>query len=210
MILTALGDPPPDIPIEAAARVLGEGGIVGIPTDTVYGVAADPFHSGASDRLFSLKRRPRSFELPVLVADVDQALSLAVAVPDVARALMRRWWPGALTLVVPRRPDLVADLGEEDATIGLRCADHPVPLALCRMFGPIAVTSANRHGDPPATSAEEVVAAFGPSVELVLDAGPCRGEASTVVDCTGMEPHLLRAGALSWERIRASGDDGSR
>ena len=202
-IVSARGDPAPPGAIAAAARALAAGDIVGIPTDTVYGLAADAFHTGASDRLFSLKRRPRSVELPVLVAGVDQALGLAIAVPASARRLMERFWPGAVTLVLPRRPDLNADLGDEDATIGMRCAAHPVPLALCAAVGPLATTSANRHGQPPATTAEAVAAALGPAVELILDAGPCSELASTVVDCTGVEPRLLREGRVAWSEIQA-------
>jgi L-threonylcarbamoyladenylate synthase len=202
-ILPALGDPPPAESIAAAARALAAGDIVGIPTDTVYGLAADPFSSGASDRLFSVKRRPRTVELPVLVADIAQALSLAIAVPASARRLMERFWPGALTIVLPRRPDLNADLGTDDATIGMRCADHPVPLALCNAVGPLATTSANRHGEDPATTAAELAAALGAAVTVVLDGGACAGTASTVVDCTGVDPRLLREGGVSWSEIQA-------
>ncbi len=202
-IIGAAGDPPSEQSIAAAARALAAGDIVGIPTDTVYGLAADAFSSGASDRLFSVKRRPRNVELPVLVADIAQALDLAVAVPASARRLMERYWPGALTIVLPRRPDLNADLGADDATIGMRCAAHPVPLALCAAVGPLATTSANRHGDAPATTAAELAAALGPSVTLILDAGPCSGRASTVVDCTGVDPRLLREGGVSWSEIQA-------
>ena len=182
-----------------AVAALRAGDIVGVPTDTVYGLAADPFRSGAADRLFRAKGRPRNVELPVLVADVDQALGLVTSVPAVARRLMEAHWPGALTLVLPRRPDLDADLGDDDATIGLRCPDHPVPLAICRGLGPVATTSANRHGDPPATTAAAVAGL--PGVDLVLDAGTCEGAPSTVLDCTGDEPRLLRAGRIPWEAL---------
>jgi tRNA threonylcarbamoyl adenosine modification protein (Sua5/YciO/YrdC/YwlC family) len=138
----------------------------------------------------------------LLVAGEDQALQLATAVPDCARRLMARFWPGALTIVLPRREDLAADLGEEDATIGLRCPNHPVPLALCRALGPIATTSANRHGFPAVTTAEALVAAL-PGVALVLDAGTCDHPSSTVVDTTGEVPKLLRAGSIDWEQIRS-------
>src|ERR1700730_15622570 len=147
-VVPALGDPPPQAAIEGAVKAPGVAHIVGLPTDTVYGLAADPFRAGATDRLFVLKRRPRTVELPVLVADEHQALSMAVAVPASARRLMERYWPGPLTLVLPRRPDLNADLGQDDATVGVRCPAHPVPLALCRVVGPLATTSANRHGQP--------------------------------------------------------------
>jgi L-threonylcarbamoyladenylate synthase len=201
-IVDARGDPPPPEALGAAAAILRAGGIAGVPTDTVYGLAADPFRAGATDRLFKLKRRPRTFELPVLVADAEQALTLATTVPAAAARLMDRFWPGALTLVLPRRQDLNADLGSDDATIGLRCPDHPVPRALCAEVGPIATTSANRHGDAPAETAA-AVAALGPLVDVVLDAGTCSGAPSTVVDCTGEEPRLLRQGSVGWDEILA-------
>ncbi|MGH9127102.1 MAG: L-threonylcarbamoyladenylate synthase [Acidimicrobiales bacterium] len=202
-IVDAHGDPPPTAAIEAAAAVLRAGGIAGVPTDTVYGVAADPFRAGATDRLFKAKGRPRTFELPVLVADVEQALSVATMVPPAAERLLARFWPGALTVVLPRRPDLNADLGSDDETIGLRCPDHPVPRALCRLVGPIATTSANRHGEAPASTAAGVLEQLGTRVEIVLDAGTCAGSPSTVVDCTGAEPRLLRLGRLPWELVLA-------
>jgi L-threonylcarbamoyladenylate synthase len=199
-IVPAFGDPPPDDAIAAAAAALREGDIVGVPTDTVYGLAADPWHSGAADRLFRVKARPRSMELPLLVADEAQALALAIAVPLAARRLMEAFWPGPLTIVLPRQEDVDADLGDEDATIGLRCPDHPVPLALCRAVGPIATTSANRHGEPPVTSAGALASGLH-GVALVLDAGLCDGAPSTVVDSTGEIPKLLREGDIGWDRI---------
>ena len=203
-IVPAFGDPPPSRAVEQAVKALAAGQVVALPTDTVYGLAADPFTTGGADRLFLVKRRPREMELPVLVADEEQALSLATAVPPSARRLMERFWPGALTVVLPRSPELVADLGADDATVGLRCPAHPVPLALCRTHGPIATTSANHHGEPTATTAAEVVEVFGEAVAVVLDGGTCTGAASTVVDCTGVEPKLLREGRIPWDEVRAA------
>jgi tRNA threonylcarbamoyl adenosine modification protein (Sua5/YciO/YrdC/YwlC family) len=203
-ILPAAGDPPPEASVAAALEALADGRIVGIPTDTVYGLAADPFRPGATERLFEAKRRSRDVDLPVLVASIDQAMSLTTAVPDVAAALMRRYWPGPLTLVLPRRPDLTADLGEDEATIGIRCPAHPVPLALCAKGGPIATTSANLHGEPTSQTAEEVVAVFGDAVAVVLDGGRRAGSPSTVVDCTGTEPRLLREGRVAWSEVQAA------
>ncbi|MGH9076755.1 MAG: L-threonylcarbamoyladenylate synthase, partial [Acidimicrobiales bacterium] len=119
-VLAAGGEPPPEAAVGAAVAALGAGDIVGLPTDTVYGLAADPFQSGATDRLFRIKGRPRNVELPVLVADAGQARGLTMALPAAAERLMARFWPGPLTLVLPRRADLAADLGEDDATIGIR------------------------------------------------------------------------------------------
>ena len=203
-LVPAAGDPPPPAAIEAAAKALAAGQLVCLPTDTVYGLAADPFHTGAVDRVFAAKRRPRDLELPMLVADVYQALELAAGVPSAARRLMSRFWPGALTIVLPRRPDLDADLGSDDATIGVRCPNHAVPRALCRAVGPIATTSANVHGDATPPTAPEVAAVFGESVAVVLDAGPCVGSPSTVVDCTGTEVKLLREGRVAWGEIEAA------
>lgn len=202
--MRAFGDPAPSPAVEQAVKALAAGQVVAVPTDTVYGLAADPFSTGGADRLFLLKRRPREMELPVLVADEEQALSLATAVPDAARRLMAAFWPGALTVVLPRSPDLVADLGADDATVGLRCPAHPVPQALCRAYGPIATTSANRHGEPTATTAAEVAAVFGDAVAVVLDGGPCTGAPSTVVDCTGAQPKLLRDGRIPWDEVLAA------
>lgn len=187
----------------AALRALDDGRVVAVPTDTVYGLAVDPFRPSAADRLFALKRRPRTVDLPLLVAGTDQVPTVATAVPQVAELLMVRFWPGPLTLVVPRRPDLEADLGDDEATVGVRCPDHPVPLVLCRRHGPLATTSANLHGQPTMTTAAEVGAALGDSVEVVLDAGPCTGLPSTVVDCTGEEPKCLREGRIPWAELEA-------
>jgi L-threonylcarbamoyladenylate synthase len=203
-VIAAYGEHPPEDAIVLAVKALSGGDIIGLPTDTVYGLAADPFHTGASDRLFRLKGRPRSVELPVLVGSQAQALALCTAVPSSARRLMRLYWPGPLTLVLPRRPDLDADLGEEDATIGIRCPAHPVPLAVCEQIGPIATTSANRHKEAALTTAKEVSESLGAELALVLDAGLCDGLPSTVVDCTGESPKVLREGRLSSEEIAAA------
>ncbi len=203
-VIVAEGDPPPAEAVEAAARALTAGQVVGLPTDTVYGLAVDPFRPGAAERIFRAKRRPRQVELPVLVADEDQVAALAAAVPDVARRLMDRHWPGALTLVLPRRSGLGADLGTSESTVGVRCPDHPVPVAVCRVVGPLATTSANLHGEPPLTRAADVAGAFGDAVPVVLDGGTCAGAPSTVVDCTGPEPELLREGRISWQEVLAA------
>lgn len=203
-ILPALGDPPPQPSLARAVDLLASGFPLGIPTDTVYGLAVNPFVPGAADRIFEAKRRPRDVDLPVLVCDVHQAMSLATAVPDIAAELMEAFWPGPLTLVIPRRPDLTADLGDDEATIGVRCPDHPVPRALCRDAGPLATTSANLHGQPTSVSAAEVAEVFGESVPIVLDGGTCKGSPSTVVDCTGHEPRLLREGRIPWSQIEAA------
>lgn len=201
LVLPAEADVDAVVAIDAAVAALRRGEVVAVPTDTVYGLAADPRQPGAPERLFAAKERPRTVELPVLVADHEQALDLIVEPGDVARRCMQRWWPGPLTLVLVRRPGLGYDLGDNHRTIGLRCPDHPVPRAIAAALGPIATTSANRHGQPPLTTAQAVAAALGGAVGLILDAGVCNGAPSTVLDCTGPRPRLLREGALGFSTI---------
>jgi len=206
IVVPAAGYPPPAAAIEQAVRALAAGQLVGVPTDTVYGLAGDPFHAGTADRLFAAKRRPRQQELPVLVDGLAQALELTMGLPDAAGRLIERWWPGALTLVVARHPGVAMDLGSDDVTVGLRCPAHPVPRALCRAHGPLATTSANLHTRPTLATPAEIAEQFGRAVALILDAGPCTGTPSTVVDCTGVEVKLLREGRIAWADIQASLD----
>ena len=203
MIVSAVGEPPPPTAVLQAVRALSQGVPIGIPTDTVYGLAVDPFRPGATDRIFAVKRRPRDVSLPLLVSGLDQALSVSTAVPGVALELMDRYWPGPLTIVIPAAPGLGADLGDDELTVGVRNPDHPVPQALCAAVGPLATTSANRHGEPSLTTAREVAESFGDSVPVVLDAGVCAGSPSTVVDCTGHELKLLREGRIPWAELVA-------
>ena len=174
--------------IDRAADALVAGDAIAIPTDTVYGLAAL-----RADPLFTLKQRPREVEVPVLVAGVDQVALLAHELSAHAERLMARFWPGALTIVVRRR-------GGDD-TVGVRHPDHAVPVEVCRRVGPLATTSANLHGQPTATTAEAVEALFGETVPVVLDGGACTGSPSTVVDCTGPEPKLLRDGRIPWDEV---------
>jgi L-threonylcarbamoyladenylate synthase len=198
------GDPVDPDALEAARQALEAGFPVGLPTDTVYVLAVDPFVPGASDRLFALKRRPRDLDLPVLVATVDQALSLVTALPEPARRLMERCWPGPLTLVLPRDPELAADLGEDDLTVGVRMSNHPVLMALCQLVGPLGVATAGIQGERELETAQEVAATFGEAVPVVLDGGRCAGLAATVVDATGEDPHLIREGRLPWSAALAA------
>lgn len=187
-----------DEALEAAAHALDGGFVIAVPSDTGYALAADVSYTGAADRLFAMKHRSRSFALPMLVADVEQAMTLAVSVPRSAITLMDKFWPGALTLVLPRHPDFVADLGDDDDTVGVRCPDHIVPRLLCEEVGPLATTSANHSGTPTSSTAQQVVDVFRDAVELVLDGDVCDGPQATVVDCTGESPKLLREGAIPW------------
>ena len=191
--------------MDEVVEALRSGAVVAVPTDTVYGLAVDPSLPGATDRLFQLKGRPAGLALPVLVAALEQATGLAApaAMGSAARRLAGRFWPGALTLVVTRRPGLEWELGGDPATIGLRCPAADVARALCAAVGPLAVTSANRHGGAPACTAAEVEAMFG--VELpVVDGGRCQAPVSTVVDTTTEPPRCLRHGGVAWDDVLAA------
>ena len=179
-------------PLSAAIEALDRGQVVAIPTDTVYGLAARMDRPEARERIYELKRRPSGLELPVLVADADQAWGLALAVPAAAHRLADRFWPGALTIIVP---------AEGGGTVGLRVPANDLVVELCRACGPLATTSANLHGEPPLTTAIAVANAFGGDL-LVVDGGTCDGAASTVVDCTVDPPALLREGAISWTDVQ--------
>jgi L-threonylcarbamoyladenylate synthase len=187
----------------AAVAVLRAGGLVAIPTDTVYGVGVALGATDGLPRLFAAKDRPLDKAIVLLVADLEQAATFGVF-SSVARTLAERFWPGGLTLVLPQRPDcgLPAVLTGGAATIGLRVPDHDCPRSLARELGPLPVTSANVSGQSAARDAAAVVAQLGDRIDLVLDGGPARGgTASTVVDCSGDEPRILRAGAIASEAI---------
>jgi len=192
--------------LDEVVEALAAGRPVVLPTDTVYGVAVDPSRPGATDRLFEVKDRPTEAALPVLAADVDQAFALAGDVPAAARRLADAFWPGGLTLVVPRRPGLGYDLGGlDDLTIGVRVPDHDVVRALARRVGPLAATSANLHGRPTPGTAAGVVAELGDRVAVVLDGGVCAGAPSTVVACTADgSVTVLREGRIPSADVHAA------
>ena len=198
------GDPLDADVLETVRKTLAEGFPVGLPTDTVYVLAVDPFVAGASDRLFAVKRRPRDLDLPALVGTLQQALGLVTALPEPARRLMERCWPGPLTLVLPRHPELAADLGDDELTIGVRMSGHPVLLTLCGVVGPLGVATAGIQGGRELQTAEEVAETFGNAVPIVLDGGRCAGLPATVVDATGDDLHLIREGRLSWSDVLAA------
>jgi L-threonylcarbamoyladenylate synthase len=188
-----------------AIAVLRAGGIVALPTDTVYGIAVALSTPGGIERLFGVKRRPPDKGIMLLLDDTAQADRAGTMTPA-ATALAAAAWPGGLTVVVPQRPDVPwpAVLTGGAATIGLRVPDHAAPRALARGVGPLPTTSANLSGDPAADDAAGIIAQLGDAIELVLDGGPARsGPASTVVDCTAERPIILRVGAVPATEVAA-------
>ena len=175
------------------------GEVIVLPTDTVYGVGADAFLPDAVGAVLAAKGRGRQMPPPVLIPDVRTVDGLARDVPEAARALMREYWPGPLTVIVHAQPSLAWDLGETHGTVALRVPDHPAALALLARTGPLAVTSANKTGQPAATTAADARALLGDAVAVFLDAGDSPlGNASTIVDATddaGLR--VVRVGALT-------------
>ncbi|MDQ0371738.1 L-threonylcarbamoyladenylate synthase [Cellulomonas humilata] len=188
--------------LDEAVNVLSRGGLVVLPTDTVYGIAADAFTPPAVQALLDAKGRGRQMPPPVLIGDVRTLDGLATDVPAGARALAEAFWPGGLTLIVRAQPSLAWDLGETRGTVALRVPDHETALALLRRTGPLAVSSANRTGSPAAVTAQDAYDQLGDSVAVYLDGGDAPGQiASSIVDATGPTLRLVRVGALSLEQL---------
>ena len=189
--------------IAEAEAALRRGELVVLPTDTVYGIAAEAFDPVAVDGLLKAKGRGRDMPPPVLVGTVRAAMALVMDLADTGKDLIDEFWPGGLTLVCRSSPTLVWDLGETKGTVAVRMPLHHVALDLLKKTGPLAVSSANVSGQPPATTADEAMAQLGDSVSVYLDAGPCAGDVpSTIVDLTGSVPRLLRRGVISVERLQ--------
>jgi L-threonylcarbamoyladenylate synthase len=187
-----------------AETALRRGKLVVIPTDTVYGIAAEAFDPVAVDGLLKAKGRGRDMPPPVLVGTVRAAMALVMELGDAGKDLIDEFWPGALTIVCMSSPTLVWDLGETKGTVAVRMPLHQVALDLLKRTGPLAVSSANVSGRPPATTADEAMAQLGDAVAVYLDGGPCAADVpSTIVDLTGTVPRLLRQGAISEDRLRA-------
>ena len=189
--------------LAAAERALRRGELVVLPTDTVYGVAAEAFDPVAVDGLLKAKGRGRDMPPPVLVGTVRAAMALVTEFPEAGKDLIDEFWPGGLTLVCRSSPTLVWDIGETKGTVAVRMPLHQITLDLLKRTGPLAVSSANLSGQGPATTADEAVAQLGEQVAVYLDGGPCPGDVpSSIVDLTGTVPRLLRAGVISVERLR--------
>lgn len=189
--------------ITAAAEAIAGGSLVVMPTDTVYGVAADAFAPDAVSALLRAKGRGRDLPVPVLVGSWQGLDGLMSWVPPQVRELIRTFWPGGLTLVVEHAPSLAWDLGDAQGTVAVRMPLHPVALELLARTGPLAVSSANRSGEPPAVRVREAREQLADAVRVFLDGGPAGDPvASTIVDVTTDTPRLLRAGAVGVEELR--------
>ena len=188
--------------IAAATDAVKSGRLIVLPTDTVYGIAADAFDNGAVANLLAAKGRGRDMPVGVLVGSWHTISGLVYSVPDAAHELIRAFWPGALSLVVQQAPSLQWDLGDARGTVMLRMPLQPVALDVLRAVGPMAVSSANVSGQPPATTAAEAQRQLGDRVDVYLDGGTSEQQAaSTILDLTGEVPKILRAGPIGARAI---------
>ena len=190
--------------VEQAITILKQGGIVACPTDTVYGMGAAINIESAVERVFQIKGRPHSRALPILLAEKYQIAEVAKIVPPLARRLADRFFPGALTIVLPKADSVSNIVTGGRKTIAIRIADHPIPIAVVRGLGvPIVGTSANLSGSPSALTAEEVRAQLGDRVDMIINGGKCPGGwESTIIDLSGETPRILRQGPISMEELK--------
>jgi L-threonylcarbamoyladenylate synthase len=190
--------------IQEAVTWILNGGVVALPTDTLYGLAADPFNREAVARIFEVKERAPDRPLPLIAANVEQVAAHLGALTPLAREIAARFWPGPLTLVVAAPHGLARDVASGLGTVGVRVPANDVARAVCAGCGrPLTATSANRSGDEPTSDPDAVERTLGDRIDFLLDTGPTRGGApSTIVDVTLAEPRLVRAGAIRWEEIQ--------
>lgn len=184
-----------------ACEVVRAGGLIAFPTDTLYGLGCDPHSPTALQKIYAAKGRATSKAIPVLISRPDHLNSLIAGLPERAGKLMEQWWPGALTLVLPKNPVLPPDLTPYPG-LAVRMPDHAVALALLNQTGPLAVTSANLSDHENPRDAQGVLAQLNGLVDLVLDGGKLAGgQASTIIDCIGDEPKLLREGPIPFSEV---------
>ena len=190
--------------LEQAGQAARRGDLVVLPTDTVYGIGTDAFAAHGVAALLAAKGRGRDMPVPVLVGSPRTVSGLTFGLPSAAHELVEAFWPGGLTIIVRQAPSLVWDIGDSDGTVALRMPLHPVAIELLVAVGPMAVSSANRSGELPATTADEAQAQLGDSVAVYLDGGPSGDPVpSSIVDLTGEVPLLLRAGAVGLDDLRS-------
>lgn len=197
--------PDPEALAEAVAA-LARGAVVAFPTDTLYGLGVDPRCPAAVDALFLVKGRTAERAVPLVAADLEQVFRDLGELTGAARRLAERFWPGPLSLIVPAPPTIVPAVHGGLGTVAVRVPAHPVARLLAALAGhPVTATSANRSGAPPAVTADEVAAALGDAVALIVDAGPAPGGLpSTIIDARGDRPVLVREGAVPWARVLES------
>ena len=186
--------------VAECAAAIARGEVIVIPTDTVYGLACDPGRAEAVERIYEIKRRPAELELTLLGAAAPDFAGLVVMSTEV-QGVAARYWPGALSIVLPVGEKRIP-IPRRGTTLSVRVPQHPVLEELLRRTGPLATTSANRHGEPAATTAAEADAELGAEVALVLDGGRGGGRPSTIIDCAADPPKLLREGPIPWDEIR--------
>ncbi len=187
--------------ITSALEILYSGGLVAFPTDTVYGVGALAFDGKAVKSIYTAKERPVEKAIPVLIGDREDLSKVAEEIPLFAARLIARFWPGPLTVLVPKKPAL-PEVVSANPAVGVRVPDHEVARTLLRLSGPLAVTSANRSSQPSPTTAQEVLQQLGGRIALILDGGRTPGGIpSTLVDCTGTEIQVLREGPITKEQM---------
>jgi L-threonylcarbamoyladenylate synthase len=187
--------------ISRALGILHSGGLVAFPTDTVYGLGALAFDERAVESVYTAKDRPAEKAIPILIGDSDDIGKVAIDIPSAAHKLASRFWPGPLTILIPKRADL-PEAVSATATVGVRLPDHEVARALLRAAGPMAVTSANISGEQSPVTAEEVYRQLGNRIALIIDGGQTPGRLpSTLVDCTAPELKILREGPISLEEL---------
>ena len=186
-----------------AVEVIRSGGLVAIPTDTLYGLAADPFNAKAVDRVFAAKGRAEAQAVALVAADSAQVLARLGPLTPMARRLADHFWPGPLTILMLASAALAPGVSAGTGLVGVRVPDHRVTRDLCRLASlPLVATSANMSGKQPTHDPDDVAAAFGDSIDVLVDSGPTPGgPPSTIVDATGASPRLIRAGAIPLERI---------
>lgn len=188
--------------ISHALKILNRGGLVAFPTDTVYGVGALAFNAPAVESIYAAKDRPVEKAIPILIGNPEDLDKVTADIPPIAAKLAARFWPGPLTLVVPKHPDL-PDVVSTAPTVGVRVPDHPVARALLHAAGPMAVTSANISGEASPRTAGEVSRQLSGRIPLILDGGETPGGIpSTVVNCLGTEPVILREGPVTLKDIQ--------
>lgn len=189
--------------IQQAVKLLRDGKLVAIPTETVYGLAADATNVDAIKKIFAVKGRPLNHPLPLMIARETNLNNLAIDIPKITYKLIKKFWPGPLTIVLKKAPNVAAIITGGLETIGLRCPDHPLTQKILQNFPHgLAVPSANLFGEPPPTSAEEVKQALGNKIDLIVDGGACKlKNSSTIIDLTCEKPKILRQGPIPQTEI---------